>query len=542
MKTIKTKTTLLSTVLFALMSMLCVTGCTKKKEGKVTITTKSVVEITANSAKSGGNVTATDNASVGMCGICWSENPSPTTNNFITTDIVGLGEYISAMNNLKPSTKYYVRAYTTLSSGEVMYGEEKNFTTLSDSGGNSGSEGIITVSTNDATEITSSSATCGGNVTVTGEVTITARGICYGTSHTPTIENAHTSDSQGAGSFASHLTNLSENTTYYVRAYAQTASEVVYGGEVNFTTLTAVHSAIQVTDVTHNSVKIEITPAPDVVYYYSKIVGTGNAERHEASETTLTFNSLTPETQYNFEFTFYGSSDNLLDTKTTSATTSEQPYVAPTVTVTLVNVSPTFLELKFEPSSNTSYYCYNIGGSLTSTTHVTGVKTQKFTNLQSDYMQPDTEYEFSVVAYDANGTAGEIMHPKFKTNPAPYSNYMRIFDNFYQLNYAKLVNQPLNNYRTKEIQIWSEPGYWVRFFTVVYSYVTDNVWDSGVYTTTTSGNVGVGQYGWSMVKNGNWWGEGICRFTIKKSGNTYTYDLYGNRGEYTAHFTGIPTQ
>ena len=67
-------------------------------------------------------------------------------------------------------------------------------------------------------------------------------------------------------------------------------------------------------------------------------------------------------------------------------------------------------------------------------------------------LQPDTEYEFTVAAYDANGTVLETIHPKFKTSPAPYSNYYRIYNNIYQLNYAKLRNQPAGNpnYRTKE--------------------------------------------------------------------------------------------
>lgn len=532
--------------------LLLYAGCKKKEEGKVTVTTKSVAEITANSAKCGGKVTLTGNAEVGVCGVCWSESPSPTINDFFTTDIVGAGEYISTMNSLKQNTKYFVRAYATLNS-VVMYGEEMDFTTLSNGGGNggggngggnSGGEGTITVTTTDVTEINASSATCGGNVTVNGEVTIMGRGVCYGTSHTPTLESAHTSDGQGAGLFTSHMTGLSENTTYYVRAYAQTTSEIVYGGEVSFMTSTVVHSTIQVTDVTHNSIKIKVTPAPNIAYYYSKIVGVGNAVRHEVSETSVTFNSLTPETQYNFEFTFYGNNDNLLDTKMTSATTSEQPYVAPTVTVTLINVTPTYLELKFEPSSNTAYYCYNIGGTLTSTTHVTGVITKKFTSIQSQYMQPNTEYVFSVVAYDSNGTAGEIIHPKFKTNPAPYANYFRLYDNIYQLNYAKLLNTSSGNanLRFKEIQLWSEPGYWVRFFTLVYYYETDNVWASGTYTTTGTSVNSYGQYACSVFKNGSNYGVGAgSQFTISKSGNTYTYDLYGDNGSITAHFTGVPT-
>ena len=124
----------------------------------------------------------TGNAEVGVCGVCWSESPSPTTNDFFTTDIVGAGEYISTMNSLKQNTKYFVRAYATLNS-VVMYGEEMDFTTLSSgggggNGGGTSGDGTLSVTTNDISEITASSAVCGGNVTVNGEVTVTARGVC----------------------------------------------------------------------------------------------------------------------------------------------------------------------------------------------------------------------------------------------------------------------------------------------------------------------------------------------------------------------------
>ena len=219
--------------------LLLFAGCKKKEEGKVTVTTKSVAEITANSAKCGGKVTLTGNAEVGVCGVCWSESPSPTTGDFFTTDIVGAGEYISTMNSLKQNTKYFVRAYATLNS-VVMYGEEMDFTTLSDGGGNgggTGGDGTLSVTTNDVSEITASSAICGGNVIANGEVTVSARGVCWSTSHTPTLENAHTNDGQGDGAFTSNLTGLAASTVYYVRAYATTGSgTTTYGDEKIFTT------------------------------------------------------------------------------------------------------------------------------------------------------------------------------------------------------------------------------------------------------------------------------------------------------------------
>lgn len=224
-------------MVLGVMLPLLFAGCKKKEDGKLTVTTKPIAEIGANNAKSGGNVTATGNATAGTCGVCWSESPSPTTNDYFTTDIIGLGEYISVMNNLKASTKYYVRAYATLSSGVVMYGEEMDFTTLSDGGGNGGGDGTLSVLTNDATQITASSAVCGGNVTINGEVTVTVKGVCFGTSHTPTLENQHTSDGQGAGAFTTNLTGLAASTVYYARAYATSNLGVTtYGNEISFTT------------------------------------------------------------------------------------------------------------------------------------------------------------------------------------------------------------------------------------------------------------------------------------------------------------------
>ena len=183
---------------------------------------------------------------------------------------------------------------------------------------------------------------------------------------------------------------------------------------------------------------------------------------------------------------------------------------------------------------------------MTSTYHNTGYIIKKFEqNSSNAYFQPNTEYVFSVVAYDSDGIAGEVIHPKFATSPAPYSNYMMVYNKFYQLNYVKLRNEPNSantNTRWKEIQLWSEPGYWVRFFTLVYWYETDNTWSSGVYTTSsTGGSVGLGQYGCWVIENASTVG-GCETFTITKSGSITTYDLYEANGSITAHFTGVPVE
>ena len=125
-------------VFLSLTSIFC--ACGKKEEGNVKVETKSITEITASSAKSGGNVTVKNGITVEACGICWDENSNPTINDCFTNDSQQEGEYVSTMENLKAETKYYVRAYANTSSG-VMYGDEKSFTTTANGGGNGGNGG-----------------------------------------------------------------------------------------------------------------------------------------------------------------------------------------------------------------------------------------------------------------------------------------------------------------------------------------------------------------------------------------------------------------
>lgn len=90
------------------------------------------------------------------------------------------------------------------------------------------------VTTHIVYDITSSSAMCGGNVTSDGVTAVTDRGVCWSTSHNPTIADNHTSDGVGVGEFTSSITCLTEGNTYYVRAFATNSVGTVYGDEVCF--------------------------------------------------------------------------------------------------------------------------------------------------------------------------------------------------------------------------------------------------------------------------------------------------------------------
>ncbi len=102
--------------------------------------------------------------------------------------------------------------------------------------------GLATVNTVNATNITQTSATCGGDVTSNGGHTVTARGICWSTSTNPSLSDSSTLDGAGIGSFISNLYGLTGNTQYYVRAYATNTVGTNYGNEITFTTLPIIPS------------------------------------------------------------------------------------------------------------------------------------------------------------------------------------------------------------------------------------------------------------------------------------------------------------
>ena len=93
-----------------------------------------------------------------------------------------------------------------------------------------------TVTTASVTNIATSTASSGGNVTSDGGASVTARGVCWSTSANPTTSNSKTTNGTGKGSFTSSITGLSPGTTYHVRAYATNSAGTSYGSDNAFTT------------------------------------------------------------------------------------------------------------------------------------------------------------------------------------------------------------------------------------------------------------------------------------------------------------------
>jgi len=190
------------------------------------LTTAAITLVTGNSAKGGGNVTATGGAEVTVRGIVYGIKAAPTVADSKTTDDKGLGAFVSTLASLKGNTTYFVRAYATNSAG-TGYGPEVSFKTPVD---------LPVVTTAAVTAVTKVSAVSGGEVTYDGGGTVTERGLVWSKNANPTITDTKIAGGTGIGAFISNLTCLTLNSTYHVRAYATNSAGTAYGADVQFTT------------------------------------------------------------------------------------------------------------------------------------------------------------------------------------------------------------------------------------------------------------------------------------------------------------------
>ncbi len=198
-----------------------------------TVTTTYISNITGTTADIVGKVKNGGGTTVSARGVCWSRSHNPTLNDNHTTNGSGMGGYTAHITGLSRGTTYYVRAYATNAVG-TAYGNELTLTTPA----------LPTLTTTSVSNITDSSAVCGGTITNDGGATVSARGICWDTLPYPTISKNHTANGSGTGSFTSNITGLKPSTKYYVRAYATNAAGTAYGNQDTFTTLDMPNNAL----------------------------------------------------------------------------------------------------------------------------------------------------------------------------------------------------------------------------------------------------------------------------------------------------------
>lgn len=114
-----------------------------------------------------------------------------------------------------------------------------------------------TVTTSTVSNITQTTATCGGNISEDGGTVVTERGIYYGTLINPENNGTKVQVGSGEGSFTTSITDLTVGTTYYIIAYATNSTGTSYGTELSFSTSSSINTpaltTTGVSSVTNNS-------------------------------------------------------------------------------------------------------------------------------------------------------------------------------------------------------------------------------------------------------------------------------------------------
>jgi hypothetical protein len=259
-------------------------------------------------------------------------------------------------SSLSSSTTYYYKIYSYNGSGSSTDYLLTNPLT----GNQTTASGAVlaTLTTTVVSAITVNSASSGGNVTDDGGASVTARGVCWNTTGSPTLDDCdnYTTDGSGTGIFTSSLAGLSEYQLYYVRAYATNSAGTGYGSEVTFTTLknepSNYPSTFTVGTTSVSSIQLTWTDAskttPDGYLIKGSVSGFGDITppddgAPESNSTlirnvvqgnqTYTFSNLDPGTPYYFKIYPYTNSGSNIDYKIdgavpqATATTLEEPDV-----------------------------------------------------------------------------------------------------------------------------------------------------------------------------------------------------------------------
>jgi hypothetical protein len=221
------------TLLFAFLFFLF-WNCKKEenvivKENPPTVMTKVASDVTLKNATLNGEVTDEGFTATTDRGFVLSDkNTNPSVSDTKIQSGYGKGVYSIVLDKLPVNTKYYFKSYATNTKG-TSYGEVESFTTADYK--------LPTIVTEVPKNITYTTVQLTGTVSDDGGTGVTERGFCLSTTTLPTISNIKIENGSGLGVYTTVVTQLKEETIYYIRAYATNSKGTSYSNEVSFKTL-----------------------------------------------------------------------------------------------------------------------------------------------------------------------------------------------------------------------------------------------------------------------------------------------------------------
>ncbi len=185
------------------------------------------------SANYDNNFNGCGNISISDKGFVWDITPNPTTSSNEGSISIGTGnsDFNRLIENLTPSSTYYLRSYTTSSNGTV-YGNSVSFTTLAPTAP------VISNLLNQA--FGDNTIALSVSLNSTGGILLTNSGYIYSTSPNPNINSysggAVVNSNLSIGNNNHTLGNLNPETTYYIVAFAENSIGISYSNEITITT------------------------------------------------------------------------------------------------------------------------------------------------------------------------------------------------------------------------------------------------------------------------------------------------------------------
>jgi phosphodiesterase/alkaline phosphatase D-like protein len=194
------------------------------------VTTNSAGSITSGSAILNGDLSDRGSSTTDNVSFQWGTTQGGPYPNSTTPEVMdSTGGFQADIAGLGPNTTYYYRAKADGGINGAGYGAEMNFTT---------SRAPPSVTTGDATSVTSSSATLNGSLASMGAATTVSVSFRYGTTQGGPYPNSTSLQAKNTpGPFTAGLTGLTANTAYYFMASGDGGvNGTGYGSEMSFTT------------------------------------------------------------------------------------------------------------------------------------------------------------------------------------------------------------------------------------------------------------------------------------------------------------------
>lgn len=216
-------------ILISLSTLLILFSCKKVELNRINKITTDKISTLNTAVSANGSIIDISKEGMTKYGHCWSTNPVPTIADAKTEfkNASAGTEFTSTLTKLSANTVYYVCSYTT-NGAETVYGEIKSFTisafsTVSIVASQLQIQGESTLSVN-------------ASITDLGSLNVIDYGHCWAAHTEPTINDNKTQHAAISTdiNFSSTLSGLSQETTYYVRAYLKLDdATIIYSNELS---------------------------------------------------------------------------------------------------------------------------------------------------------------------------------------------------------------------------------------------------------------------------------------------------------------------